>query len=88
MSRALFFDDELVWMSKKTFGYAVTKYITFFCSQKPTAFDILTYVFLDNSVKKQKDCLDEFPKIKAIVGAIAARPAIAKWIAERPQTEN
>ena len=32
--------------------------------------------------------LEAVPKFKAMMAAVEARPKIAKWIAERPDTEN
>jgi len=50
--------------------------------QKPTAFDVVAYKFLGDSQKQHSNCLDDFPKVKAMISAFEARPNIAKWLAE------
>ena len=59
-----------------------------FLLQDISAIDIVMYNFVDALKRRGDEFLKALPKLTALMAAVEARPKIAKWIAERPVTEN
>jgi len=49
--------------------------------------DIALFHIFDTLLKTYPTCLNNTPELKALVERVAQRPAIAKWVRERPQTD-
>lgn len=56
--------------------------------QKLTALEILVYTMLDAFKNYANLTYDDYPKLSALLKAVETRPNIAKWLKERPVTEN
>ena len=55
---------------------------------KPTYVDLFLYCSVEFMVKMDPDLLTKFPAVAKNKAAVEALPNIAKWIKERPQTDN
>jgi len=60
----------------------------FFLGKKVSLADVTFFVAMERILKQRPDVLDSSPLLADLVKRVAALPRIAKWIKERPVTEN
>jgi len=58
----------------------------YFVGNRLTLADMYVYYTYSTILVHTSNCLDEFPKLKALVSKVGSRPKIADWVQRRPQT--
>ncbi|KAF2369025.1 Glutathione S-transferase C-terminal [Trinorchestia longiramus] len=58
----------------------------YFCGDEMTWVDVFTSCYLSQLSSQHKDCLDSAPKIRDLLSKVTSKPALKKWLEERPVT--
>ncbi|XP_077999270.1 S-crystallin SL11-like [Glandiceps talaboti] len=71
--------EKILKSNKGGDGYLVTDGLTWA--------DLAFYSQIENNINMNAKVLDNYPKLKALYGRIAALPKIAAWLKKRPNTD-